>query len=357
MLYIHQTSCISPQEGLDSPKEGPDPRKERLDSPKGPVNNLLKAVEPRYEGIPGNVLRRMSKSVRMGTGAALPLLKHAPDGILIGTGYGGMEDSIRFLNQIIEYDEGILTPGTFVQSTANAIASQLGLLSHNRGYNITYVNRGLAFESALLDAAMLVREHPGKSWLVGGVDEISAHNFRFEYAEGWYKKEDLTGKDLYGSDTPGTIAGEGAAVFLLNDRREGAIAQIRKIVLPGGENEKALRSALTGLLEGKSPDLLLSGENGDSRALNWYRIAESMMGPDTGIARFKHLCGEYPTASAFALWLACNLPAGLMGDPLARGHPPGHLFKRPPRRAPRHILIYNNYKFIQHSLILLERLP
>jgi hypothetical protein len=333
MLYIHQTSCISPQNGLDSP-------------PTGPVNNLLKAVEPPYQGIPANVLRRMSKSVKMGIGATLPLLKHSPDGILIGTGYGGMEDSIRFLNQIIEYDEGILTPGTFVQSTANAIASQLGLLCHNRGYNITYVNRGLALESALIDAAMLVREHPGKSWLVGGVDEISAHHYRFEYAEGWYKKEDLTGKDLYRSDTPGTIAGEGAAVFLLNDRPEGALAQIRKIGLPAGEDEHVLRSALSGLLEGKSPDLLLSGENGDSRARNWYRIAESMMGPDTGIARFKHLCGEYPTASAFALWLACNLPAAL----------PEHLLKRPPRRALRHILIYNNYKFIQHSLILLERL-
>jgi hypothetical protein len=289
----------------------------------------------------------MSKSVKMGIGAALPLLKHSPDGILIGTGYGGMEDSVRFLNQIIEYDEGILTPGTFVQSTANAIASQLGLLCHNRGYNITFVNRGLAFESALLDAAMLVREHPGKSWLVGGVDEISTQNYRFEYAEGWYKKEDLTGKDLYRSDTPGTIAGEGAAVFILNDRREGALMRIRKIALPGGDDEHGLQTALSGLLEGKSPDLLLSGENGDSRARNWYRIVESMMGPDTGIARFKHLCGEYPTASAFALWLACNLPDTL----------PGHLLKRPPGSAPRHILIYNNYKFTQHSLLLLERLP
>jgi hypothetical protein len=333
MLYIHHSSCIFPQEGLDSPA--------------GPVDNLLKAVEPRYEGIPGNVLRRMSKSVKMGIGAALPLLKYAPDGILIGTGYGGMEDSIRFLSQIMEYDEGVLTPGTFVQSTSNAIASQLGLFHHNRGYNITFVNRGLAFESALLDAAMLVAEHPGKTWLAGGVDEISAHNYRLECAEGWYKKEALAGNDLYGSDTPGTIAGEGAAHFILNDRRDGALMQIRKIVLLGGEDENALRSALTGLLEGKSPDLLLSGENGDSRALRWYRIVESLMGPDTGVARFKHLCGEYPTASAFALWLACNLPAAL----------PGHLLKRPPGVTPRRILIYNNYKFIQHSLLLLERLP
>jgi hypothetical protein len=323
MLYIHHTSCIYPQKDLDSPA--------------GPVNNLLKAVEPGYEGIPGNVLRRMSKSVKMGIGAALPLLKYAPDGILIGTGYGGMEDSVRFLNQIIGYDEGILTPGPFVQSTANAIASQLGLLHHNRGYNITYVSRGLSFESALLDADMLAREHPGRSWLVGGIDEISDHHYRFECAEGWYKE--------------GVIAGEGAAVFLLNDRPAGAIARISKIVMLAGEKEDILRSTLHRILDQRTPDLLLSGENGDSRAHNWYRIVESLMGPDTGIVRFKHLCGEYPTASAFALWLACNLPAPL----------PKHLLKRTPgstaRAFPRHILFYNNYKFTQHSLILLERLP
>jgi hypothetical protein len=330
MLYIHHTSCIYPQKGLDSPA--------------GPVSNQLKAVEPGYEGIPGNVLRRMSKSVKMGIGAALPLLKYAPDGILIGTGYGGMEDSVRFLNQIVGYDEGILAPGTFVQSTANAIASQLGLLYHNRGYNITYVSRGLSFESALLDASMQVKEHPGSTWLVGGVDEISDHHYRFECAEGWYQE--------------GVIAGEGAAVFLVNDRPAGALAKISKIVLLGGEEEEVLRSALkevlqsgqSGMPHGQTPDLLLSGENGDSRARNWYRIAESLMGPDTGIMRFKHLCGEYPTASAFALWLACNLPAAL----------PEHLLKRAPagsaRARPRHILFYNNYKFTQHSLILLERL-
>jgi hypothetical protein len=169
---------------------------------------------------------------------------------------------------------------------------------------------------------MLVREHPGSSWLVGGVDEISDHHYRFECAEGWYKE--------------GVVAGEGAAAFLLNDRPAGALARISKIVLRGGENEEVLKSALTGLLDDYPPDLLLSGENGDSRARNWYRIVESLMAPDTGIMRFKNLCGEYPTASAFALWLACNLPGALSES--------------------RHILIYNNYKLTQHSLILLERL-
>jgi hypothetical protein len=337
MLYIHQTSCISPQKEIDAPKP--------------PVDNLLKAIEPSYEGIPGSILRRMSKSVKMGVGAALPLLPSAPRGILIGTGNGGMEDSVKFLKQIIDYDEGLLTPGTFVQSTANAIASQIGLLHHNNGYNATYVHRGLAFESALIDAAMLVNEHPGYRWLVGGVDEISAHHYRFEYTEGWYKKEDMSGKDLYMTHSPGSIAGEGSAMFVFSDERTHAVAEVKGVMTLLSEDSHAVNAAMRvffsrHLPAGTSPDLLLSGENGDSRGVKGYELCEAMMAPDTTIARFKHLCGEYPTASAYALWLACNLPPVL----------PGHLVKRLSKKKPyRTILIYNQYEFSQHSLILLEK--
>jgi hypothetical protein len=335
MFYIHHTSCISPQ------GSGDGPRAVGSDLPVGPVDNLLRAIEPKYEGIPGNVLRRMSKSVRMGVGAALPLLGHSPDGILIGTGYGGMEDSVKFLKQVIDFDEGVLAPGPFVQSTANAIASQIALFNHNRGYNTTYVHRGLAFESALIDAAMLVKELPGSSWLVGGVDEISGHHYRFEQAEGWYKKEDFSGRDLYTGDSPGSIAGEGAALFLLNDIPAGALVLVKGIAAFRDESEEAVKAALGLFLErhlgeGERPDLLISGENGDNRALKWYRLCETVLGREVAVVRFKHLCGEYPTASAFALWLACTLPE--------KG------------KSRQTVLIYNNYKFSQHSLILLEKI-
>jgi 3-oxoacyl-[acyl-carrier-protein] synthase II len=81
--------------------------------------------------------------------------------------------------------------------------------------------------------------------------------------------------------------------------------------------------------------------------LKWYKLCESMMDATTTVARFKHLCGEYPTASAFGLWLACNLPVVL----------PGHLVKtQPEKKKFQKILIYNNYKSDQHSFILLDRL-
>src|SRR5580698_5096815 len=261
MLYIHQTSSISPQAGIDVPRR--------------PVDNLLKAVEPSYQRIPGGVLRRMSKSVKMGVGAALSLTGTPPRGILIGTGNGGVEDSVKFLKQIIDYDEGLLTPGTFVQSTANAIASQIGLLHHNNGYNATYVHRGLAFESALIDAAMLVNEHPGHSYLVGGVDEISNHHYRFEYNEGWYKKEDMSEKDLYTTDSPGSIAGEGSAMFLVSGTGANALAEVKGILTLRSEDDNAVKAATQLFLErhlpaGTLPDLLLSGENGDNRGVGGY---------------------------------------------------------------------------------------
>jgi hypothetical protein len=351
MLYIHQTSCISPQATYSPPGIGVAGvgAAVGIDLPKPPVDNMMKAIEPSYEGIPGSILRRMSKSVKMGVGAALPLLPSTPHGILIGTGNGGNEDSVKFLKQIIDYDEGLLTPGTFVQSTANAIASQIGLLQHNNGYNATYVHRGLAFESALIDAAMLVNEHPGHSYLVGGVDEISGHHYRFEYAEGWYKKEDMSAKDLYTTDSPGSIAGEGSAMFVLSGTP--ALAEVKGILTLRSEDDRTVKAAIQVFLDrhlpaDTLPDLLLSGENGDNRRLKGYEQCEDMMAPDTTIARFKHLCGEYPTASAFALWLACNLPPVL----------PGHLVKRLSKEKPcRTILIYNQYEFSQHSLILLEK--
>ena len=62
-----------------------------------------------------------------------------------------MEDCIKFLNQIVEYKEGLLTPANFVQSTSNAAAAQIALVTKNHQYNITHVHRGLAFENALMD--------------------------------------------------------------------------------------------------------------------------------------------------------------------------------------------------------------
>lgn len=373
MFYIHRAACISPQETFSDTKT--DLSRE-YESP----DNKILALEPPYPGIPDKILRRMAKAVRMGVGTALPLIRPVetgeaggddramagaiPQGIIIGTANGGMEESVKFLKQIADYNEEMLTPGNFVQSIPNAISSQISLLSKNKGYNTTHVHRGLAFEYAALDAAMLANEHPGSSYLVGGVDEMASYHYNLEYLKGSYKKEMVSSKRLYDTDSPGSLAGEGAAMFLVSNQRDHALAHLRALVTLHSEDREAVSRQLRDFLDqhlasgGSMPDLFLTGENGDNRFSHFYSGCETVLDKDIPVARYKHVCGEYPTAAAFALWLSCRL---IGGWPL-----PEHMKKRTPaagketvdrtaaREAPSYktILFYNNYKGIQHSFML-----
>ncbi|WP_114790366.1 beta-ketoacyl synthase chain length factor [Niabella yanshanensis] len=342
-MYIHQHICISPQqtngvvdlEIINSSQDG-----------------KLLAIEPQLQGVPPSMLRRMSKAVRMGMGAGLPLINEKNiDGIIIGTANGGMEDCIRFLNQIIDYDEGLLTPANFVQSTPNAIAGQLSLITKNRTYNATHVHNGLAFENALTDARMSLLEKPGTQYLVGGVDEISSYNYNIDYLAGWYDKT-KSNDDLYSTHTPGTIAGEGAAMFIINDIADNAFGKIEAIDAFQSTDKEQVEARFKNFLDSYIPDtnhtLLISGENGDSRFLPAYATCEFAIGSSIPVARFKHLTGEYPTSSSFALWLACHAfhEQGL----------PAHFYKNEHNLTQiDRAILYNQYQGKQHSFILVSR--
>lgn len=341
-MYIHQAICISPQQTF------PDVDFKVLYESE---NNRLIAREPKYTDIPTGILRRMGKAVRMGVGAALSL--HQPeesfDGLIIGTANGGMEDCIKFLNQIMEFEEGRLTPTNFVQSTPNAIAAQIGLSSHNTGYNITHVHRGLAFENALLDAKMKLEENPDHTYLLGGLDEISDYNFSIEYLAGAYKTDSISNTELYKAKTPGTLAGEGVAMFSVNNKPNGALANIHSLKMLHTKEKSEVKEAFQLFLKEHKTfalDILITGENGDSRLDHFYSSVENECPADAGILRFKHYCGEFPTASAIGLWLACKL----QNEPI-----PEHFVKRVNRNnANRNVIIYNNYKGYQHSFISIE---
>lgn len=345
MFYIHQTSCISPQQTFQDAD---------INKLFEPAEKKLQAIEPSYDVIPPGILRRMGKAVRMGVGAAMPMLQNnpKPDGIIIGTTNSGKEDSVKFLNQIIEYDEGLLTPINFVQSTPNAVAAQIGLLTKNHGYNITHLHLGLAFEFAMTDADMMLKENPLTSYLLGAVDDISIYNYYFEDKGGWYKKEDVSNKTLYETNSPGSIAGEAAAMFLVNGNETGSIAKVHAIDALHQEDESITKEKLQDFIgkylpAGEKIDLMLTGENGDNRLLKYYSSCESVIKDDVTVARFKHMSGEYPTATAMGLWLCC--------DVLQNQYIPGHMIKNAAAKTRyKNVLIYNNYKGIQHSFILVS---
>jgi len=338
-------SCISPQQTFG---------KIELEELKISAANMLYAIEPSYQGIPPGQLRRMGKAVRLGVGTALPLLNSdiEVEGIIIGTANGGMEDCIKFLNQIIEYDEGTLTPTNFVQSTSNAIAAQIAFMKSNKGYNITHVHRGLSFENALLDAIMHAMEHPGKNYLLGGIDEISDYNFNIDFLIGCFKKEITSNDKLYDQHTDGTIAGEGAAMFIVSGKEADSIAAVHGLKTLHTKNPDEVKSGLDDFLKNAGInlddiDMLITGENGDQRSDIFSVLVDSAFPDSIPVLRYKHATGELPSASALALWYGCYF--------LRSKDVPDHMLKRAQlNKLPRTILLYNCYQGLQHSFILLK---
>jgi hypothetical protein len=337
-MFVQRSSCISPQHTFGTID---------LETPVTPENNILRVIEPKYEGIPLNILRRMGKAVRIGVGAALPIISDAEklDGIIIGSANGGMEDCIKFLNQVIGYDEGRLTPTNFVQSTPNAIAAQIGLTTTNTGYNITHVHRGLAFENALLDAMMMLAENKDAAYLLGGVDEVSSYNYNLERLGGWYKKEKIEGLDLYASPTDGSIAGEGSAMFMVNNKKEGALLEVKAVKMLHTKDPDEIAAQFRQFIgEHGQPDAWLTGENGDVRIQPFYDACENLLAAGTAKLHYKHYTGEHPSTSALALWLACMF--------FESQKIPSHFFKSTPVQKPvRSIIAYNTGKGEQHSFL------
>lgn len=327
-IYIAGAACIAPQPGEQA--AGALPR--------------LRAEEPDYKNyIDPRLIRRMSRVVKMGTAAAVACLRDAavdmPDAILTGTAYGCTEDTEVFLQRMVVQNEEMLTPTAFIQSTHNTIGAQIALLLQCHAYNNTYVHRALSFEHALLDALLLLREGDAARALVGGVDEMPDTTFQIL---------DRFGLFQHGPEQPGAMAGEGAAFFLLTpEQRPGSLARLRGLgTWQQPQDMAAATSAFLSQhgLEPADVDVLLLGRNGDARLDGAYDSFTSNLFPQTPSAGFKHLCGEYPAATAYATWLAAQVLAG--NDVEGFALPAG-------LQQPRNILIYNHFYNIHHSLILL----
>jgi 3-oxoacyl-[acyl-carrier-protein] synthase II len=211
-MYIRATGNISPQKTFGHPPF--------LTEPVAYSGNRLNCIEPDYKDfIDVKLIRRMSRIIRMGVAAAKECLHEAgvamPDAIVTGTAYGCLDDTGSFITKMVEFNEELLTPTAFIQSTHNTIGAQIGLMLQCNNYNNAFVHRGFSFESALLDGIMLLQEKEVDNVLVGAIDEITNISHTILNRMGLYKQQSPSSLGLYKEKTKGTIAGEGAAFFLL----------------------------------------------------------------------------------------------------------------------------------------------
>ena len=342
---IHGTGVIAPYlPGKDNPLPAPDSQPR------------LRCIEPDYKQlIDTRLLRRMSRVVRMGTAAALTSMKDAcvemPEAIITATAYGCTEDTETFLTKMIVQNEQMLTPTAFIQSTHNTIAGQIALMLKCHAYNNTFTHRAFSFEHALLDAMLLLQEGEISNVILGAVDEMQDTRFKILERFGLYKRAVQQGPwgDPAQRDSPGTIAGEGATFFVLSTSPPAAsnicIKDVRTFFKPGDMQPNILAFLAEHHLKPSDIGLLLWGKNGDARYDGVYDETARGLFDTNPVFSFKRLCGEYPVATAYATWLAAFI---LQGREMPAGLLPAGL------QAPGHVLIYNHFYNIHHSLILLS---
>ncbi len=283
-LYIHAAAAIAPE------------------ARSGEEVLRLSAKEPDYSAfIPPMQLRRMSKAVRMGIGAARECLAAAglekPDAITVGTSLGCIGDTEVFLKKLVEGAEQMLTPTAFIQSTHNTVAGQIALATGCRGYNNTLVQRGHSFEGAVMSAALYLAEHPGHRILCGGVDELTDTVLGLLQRIGVYTTTPYATDDVAGPHR-GAVAGEGAGFLLLSADAAGASARISGLALFTEHSSEAAGVRIADIIAAKGGlrdgDVLWTGSYGDVHSEGAYTA------PLDGGTRYRQRTGAWGTDVAVA---------------------------------------------------------
>jgi len=346
-VFIRAASCISPQKTFQA--DG------FLNDPVEYTGTRLQTIEPDYkEFIDPKQIRRMSHVIKMGVATAKDCLNKAevemPGAIITGTAFGCMEDTITFLTRIIELNEEMLPPTAFVQSTHNTVAAQVALNIKCHNYNNTFVHKGISFESALIDAIMMLNEQEANDILVGGTEEMVDASFKVLSRMGLYKRHPVSNLELFNDHSKGTIGGEGAAFFLLSDKASpdnlASLTAIKTLYKPN-----AIADSIAAFLKSHTVtiddiDLIITGKNGDIKNDAVYEELNNSLFKNTALANYKHLCGEFPVSSSFALWLAANIARS--------GVIPEIVMEKQTGKSPKTILIYNHYQNKYHSLMLVS---
>jgi 3-oxoacyl-[acyl-carrier-protein] synthase II len=326
------------------------------------ISNRLVCIEPDYRNIINPLqLRRMPRILKMGLATSQLCTNLAggisPDGIIVGTGLGCLDNLEKFMMEVLDNNEHVTSVLPFINATHNSVAAQIAMLLKNHNYNVTYCHRGFSFESALQDALMLLAEEKANNVLVGGIDECT-NDFMHLHNYLGYWKEPLNNLDLLSQKSTGTIAGEGSAFFMLsgepgNSDHQVSIEGVHTFFTPSepgpGEIEKEIDLFLQKLpVEKRDIDGVMLGLNGDDRYDNtYYALVNGYFSQHVDFMYYKHLCGEYYTSSAFALWLGLVVLNNRQIPAVIRLNNGSHF-------SLRNLLIYNQIKNNEHSLIYLN---
>lgn len=348
-VYVNGVGSISAQKTFDN--------SEFLNDIADYDDQVISVVNPNYKDyIPPAAARRMAKGIKMGVVASKIALNDADleqvDAIITGTGMGCVRDSEKFVSAIIDDDEQYLTPTSFIQSTHNTVGGQIALELQCKGYNFTYVHGSNSFESSLLDAKLQLSLDEAKNILIGGVDELGDHTVAIHKIINHIRPEPIKSSELLNSKSEGAVFGEGANFFILStEKQANSYAEIVAVEIYNSlpEIESSLKSFLaTNKLSIEDIDAVVLGNNGDIKYDNFYDILSTKIFTGTCQVYYKHLSGEFMTASSFGFWLASKI--------IKTQHIPDVVkLNKCSRSSIKNVLLYNQYRGENQSFVLLKQ--
>lgn len=265
-------------------------------------------LEEVTRGIPPRALRRLKRLPRMALALALG---EPPEGdsagevrsIFMGTAFGPLSETHDFLAELFLSGEQLSSPTDFVGSVHNSVAGQLAMHHGATGPNVTATGEDDAFEQAVFLAALLPREDDFPC-LVLGADE--AHPRMSPLVD------------------PGAPAGgalcDGGGALWATAAGEGSRLRLTPVFLDSTPDRAELLDSLLDALGGASQlgervGAVFVGipavrrAQGEEELRRWLARAR-FAGP---VVDYRHLTGEFGTASALAAVLACRIrEAGIL---------------------------------------------
>lgn len=247
--------------------------------------------------------RRMGLILKRAIAVSLTALKDAgiecPDAIFTGTGLGCMENTENFLSAMCRDGEEMLPPTYFMMSTHNTISSAVAILLRCHGYNCTYSQKDISFESALLDAFIQLQAGRMGNALVGSHDETTPDTYRLLRGAGYF------------DDT--VTAAEASSAFVLSADSEslslskGPLCELADVQLlhSPANLESIVKEYNASRILRSSDYFTLFGKCFSASGLGVYeaamRIAKGLdkdilvvndAGEDKGLVYLKSLCGD-----------------------------------------------------------------
>jgi len=285
----------------------PGPAALRDIEPPLPAGQILAHSCGKLEGaatLTPNQRRRLCRMVQMALLAARraqPPKEIPRTAVVMGTGFGCLEEGAAFIENQISKDEREPMPARFPGSVHNAPAAQIAIDLGARGLNSAPTCGEITFEAALWHASAQLQAGEADVALAGAVDELN--------------KYPLAMGKRWGLWTDKTCPGEAAVVARLTcEKSPGTLATLRAIRLGryrlpfDAEREADWISSAVDL---STVEVLVSGAGGWPRLEARYQSVAAALNARVGRTiehqTYKQHSGEFYSASALGFATAVEL--------------------------------------------------